>query len=243
MMMTMCLIFERASSKAGEAALGDEDEPSPGAVIRENKAGAGVRSLAKLAGLLFMDELQPTRRKARRSVMKMRIGHCSLPMIYPGYYRAKKPGFQEKELRDGIRQPGLNSSHGFNQAFPASSQLKGILCSGGGPEIFTRIPFRLHTFFTIGRYTKGRLTMRLFSFHPRVETKYIRLHRRMCQACGECVKVCPVDVLQLRRGHRHVILKNPQACNGCKKCVQVCEHAALEYTYTPRSRLSQPQVQ
>ena len=85
--------------------------------------------------------------------------------------------------------------------------------------------------------------MRLFSFQHRYETKYIRLHRRKCEACGECVKVCPVDVLWLRRGHHHVNLRNSQACNGCKKCVRVCEHAAIEYTYIPKSRLSQPQVQ
>jgi ferredoxin len=85
--------------------------------------------------------------------------------------------------------------------------------------------------------------MKLFSFQYRFETKYIRLHRRKCQACGECVQVCPVDVLQLRRAHHHVNLRNSQACNGCKKCVRVCENAAIEYTYIPKSRLSQPQVQ
>ena len=107
--------------------------------------------------------------------------------------------------------------------------------SGGG--IFTRALERLHTQFTIDRYTEGRINMNISSFlQHRFETKYIRLHRRKCQACGECVKVCPVEVLQLRRGHRHVTLRNPQACNGCKKCVRVCEYAAIEYTYVPRAK-------
>ena len=85
--------------------------------------------------------------------------------------------------------------------------------------------------------------MKLFSFTNRFETKYIRLHRRKCQACGECVQVCPVEVLQLRRAHHHVNLINAQACNGCKKCVRVCEHAAIEYTYVPGSRVGKAQVQ
>jgi ferredoxin len=68
------------------------------------------------------------------------------------------------------------------------------------------------------------------------ETKYIRLSKRKCQGCWECVAVCPEDVLvKIHHPMRpHVHIKDAQACSGCKKCVRACEHAAIEYTYVPK---------
>jgi ferredoxin len=35
-----------------------------------------------------------------------------------------------------------------------------------------------------------------------------------------------------------VHVSDAEACTGCKKCVRACEHAAIEYTYVPRSAKS-----
>jgi 2-oxoglutarate ferredoxin oxidoreductase subunit delta len=81
-----------------------------------------------------------------------------------------------------------------------------------------------------------------FFLHMR-ETKYIRLSPRQCQGCWECVAICPEAVLVKmdRTRHAHVHIRNPQACSGCKKCVWACEHAAIEYTYVPKSSQSSRQ--
>jgi Fe-S-cluster-containing hydrogenase component 2 len=54
--------------------------------------------------------------------------------------------------------------------------------------------------------------------HPR-GTNYVRRDTRLCQACWNCLDVCPVRVLRkidIGR-HRHIRTWNSRACNGCKK--------------------------
>jgi ferredoxin len=85
--------------------------------------------------------------------------------------------------------------------------------------------------------------MNIFFLHHHRETRYIRLLRRQCQGCWECVAVCPEDVLvkkgRIHRGHVHI--QHAGACNGCKKCVRACAHQAIEYIYIPRSRQNGPE--
>jgi Fe-S-cluster-containing hydrogenase component 2 len=71
----------------------------------------------------------------------------------------------------------------------------------------------------------------------RRQNEFIKLYPRHCEACWDCIEVCPKQALgKIEMGwHRHVIIENPEACNGCKKCVRACEHGALEYIYVPHS--------
>jgi NAD-dependent dihydropyrimidine dehydrogenase PreA subunit len=65
----------------------------------------------------------------------------------------------------------------------------------------------------------------------RDSTDHVVLNRRVCEACGECVEVCPNDVLRLVAvgPHRHakVVRKTADACTGCLACVRACEAGAL----------------
>ena len=93
-----------------------------------------VISTGGLVGILFMDELQPSRRKASPSVMKMRIMLCSSAVIYRCHYRAKKTGFQER------------------QEFGGGGRDRVIW-----DEFFTRFLSALHSQFTIERYIVYRI--------------------------------------------------------------------------------------
>jgi NAD-dependent dihydropyrimidine dehydrogenase PreA subunit len=70
------------------------------------------------------------------------------------------------------------------------------------------------------------------------KNKFIHLETSRCDACWDCIEVCPkqvfgkIDLLW----HRHAIIRNAEACNGCKKCVRACESGALEYIYVPKSQ-------
>jgi ferredoxin len=70
------------------------------------------------------------------------------------------------------------------------------------------------------------------------KTAFIRLDSRRCDACWECIAVCPKQVLGKIDvfWHRHVTIRQAEACNGCRKCVRACESGAIEYTYVPESQ-------
>ena len=69
-------------------------------------------------------------------------------------------------------------------------------------------------------------------------TKYIELDTQLCQACWECLDVCPHQVFRKVAifNHRHARIDAPEACNGCKKCVRACAYEAIRYTYVPPRR-------
>ena len=48
-----------------------------------------------------------------------------------------------------------------------------------------------------------------------------------CVGDGECIEVCPVDVLQLQNGKAFPVTDD---CLGCESCIQVCEFVAITVT-------------
>jgi len=52
-----------------------------------------------------------------------------------------------------------------------------------------------------------------------------RISEDKCKQCGECVDVCPADVLSVDENTTTVA--NPQDCLGCESCVSVCPEEAI----------------
>jgi NAD-dependent dihydropyrimidine dehydrogenase PreA subunit len=46
-----------------------------------------------------------------------------------------------------------------------------------------------------------------------------------CVSCGECVDVCPADVLKEKDSATTVA--DPEQCLGCESCVSVCPNEAI----------------
>ena len=46
-----------------------------------------------------------------------------------------------------------------------------------------------------------------------------------CKVCGECVKICPVEIYK-QEGNR-IIVCNTDECSGCQSCISVCESQAI----------------
>ncbi|MEI6134249.1 MAG: 4Fe-4S dicluster domain-containing protein [Desulfomonile sp.] len=46
-----------------------------------------------------------------------------------------------------------------------------------------------------------------------------------CKQCGECIDVCPADVLAIDGSKTYVA--NPTDCLGCESCVSVCPEEAI----------------
>ncbi len=75
--------------------------------------------------------------------------------------------------------------------------------------------------------------MKRHSLIRRNATAFIRLDVHQCQACWECIAVCPQQVIGKTPFKGHARIVAAAQCTGCKKCVRACPHAAIEYTYRP----------
>ncbi len=60
------------------------------------------------------------------------------------------------------------------------------------------------------------------------ETPYswLEVDRRKCNRCGQCVEMCPMDVLRLEGG-KVPRMRYPDDCWYCDVCVSVCPRKAL----------------
>ena len=52
------------------------------------------------------------------------------------------------------------------------------------------------------------------------------LNRSFCVACGCCVKVCPLQAIQVVRGIAAQV--DPDKCVGCGKCARECPASNIE---------------
>jgi len=43
--------------------------------------------------------------------------------------------------------------------------------------------------------------------------------------CGECVKMCPVEIYKLEDGR--IVVGSSDECSNCQSCISVCEVQAI----------------
>lgn len=53
----------------------------------------------------------------------------------------------------------------------------------------------------------------------------MRINKQLCDICGSCVAVCPVDAITVKE---FAVEINPEVCISCGKCMQVCPAGAIE---------------
>jgi ferredoxin len=53
----------------------------------------------------------------------------------------------------------------------------------------------------------------------------IKVDEELCDHCGTCVAVCPMDCMLLSVNTLHIVA---DLCNGCGACVRVCPLGALK---------------
>jgi NAD-dependent dihydropyrimidine dehydrogenase PreA subunit len=53
----------------------------------------------------------------------------------------------------------------------------------------------------------------------------IVIDEQKCTVCGECVKMCPVEIYKLD-GSR-VVVGSTDECSNCQSCISVCEPQAI----------------
>jgi heterodisulfide reductase subunit A-like polyferredoxin/coenzyme F420-reducing hydrogenase delta subunit len=48
----------------------------------------------------------------------------------------------------------------------------------------------------------------------------------LCNGCGECVKICPVNAITMQEGKAKI---DPFQCNGCGACIPACPQEAIDF--------------
>jgi heterodisulfide reductase subunit A len=48
----------------------------------------------------------------------------------------------------------------------------------------------------------------------------------ICNGCGECVKICPVNAITMQNGKAKV---DPFQCTGCGACIPICPQEAIDF--------------
>ena len=56
----------------------------------------------------------------------------------------------------------------------------------------------------------------------------VNVDSEKCTGCGECVDICPVEVLELQ--DEKSVPVNAEECVGCESCIEVCEQEAITVT-------------
>ena len=61
-------------------------------------------------------------------------------------------------------------------------------------------------------------------------TAYISLNTNLCQACWDCVKACPNEVIGKVDFffHKHARIDYAQKCKGCGACAATCRCSAID---------------
>lgn len=51
------------------------------------------------------------------------------------------------------------------------------------------------------------------------------IDEQKCIGCGECVDICPSEVLELV--DEKAVVEIAEECVGCESCIEVCEQEAI----------------
>ena len=97
-----------------------------------------------------------------------------------------------------------------------------------GPELssilkedFTRIP--VSTFNNIA----WQFLMKRIKFLRKSERRPVFIHER-CTGCHKCIKICPVNAIEVRPAYKNHIILTDSKCIRCFCCSEVCTDDAIE---------------
>jgi NAD-dependent dihydropyrimidine dehydrogenase PreA subunit len=54
----------------------------------------------------------------------------------------------------------------------------------------------------------------------------IIINQEKCDGCGNCIEVCPFNVLEIKNGK--VKVKSSKKCKGCEACACACPNNAIK---------------
>lgn len=57
----------------------------------------------------------------------------------------------------------------------------------------------------------------------------IKIDEEKCTGCGQCIEICPGNLIKRDSSGTHAYIRRPSDCWGCASCIKVCPAGALKY--------------
>ena len=54
----------------------------------------------------------------------------------------------------------------------------------------------------------------------------VKINKKLCAGCGNCVEACPFEVLKIKNGK--AVVAKPEKCQKCGACMSVCPNNAIK---------------
>ncbi len=54
----------------------------------------------------------------------------------------------------------------------------------------------------------------------------IKIDKKKCDGCGNCIEACPFGVCEIEKGK--AVVKHPEKCRKCRACISACPNNAIE---------------
>ncbi len=54
----------------------------------------------------------------------------------------------------------------------------------------------------------------------------VKINRKLCTSCGNCVEACPFGVLEIKDGK--AVVANQEKCQKCGACISACPNNAIK---------------
>ncbi len=61
-------------------------------------------------------------------------------------------------------------------------------------------------------------------YHAEARAPYVYIQPMICEGCGVCVEVCPMEAIKMEDGKAVVIREE---CRNCRICIRVCPEGAI----------------
>jgi ferredoxin-like protein FixX len=78
---------------------------------------------------------------------------------------------------------------------------------------------------------KAEVDLRKLVKRVPVSSDFIHHNKDRCTGCGKCVKICPMDLWELRKGKAEVSRNYAEKCLECGSCWLVCKFDAIDFSY------------
>lgn len=94
---------------------------------------------------------------------------------------------------------------------------------------------QINTRFPLKEETCNRYELKVNSVTTELKGDRVTINQNLCNGCGKCLSVCPLDVIRLEDGKASPL--SELDCTLCELCIKNCSQRAINLHYTWRDAI------